>query len=35
MVVRFRVPVKGSIGFYNRAPFKRLGFRVYLEDHGT
>ena len=24
-LVRFRVPFKGTIGFYNKAPFKGLG----------
>ena len=30
-----RVPFKGVVGFYSRVPFKGLGFRAYLEDHGT
>ena len=30
-----RIPVKGSIGFYTRVPFKGLGSRVCLKDHGT
>ena len=30
-----RVPFKGTIGFYNKAPFQGLGVRVYLKDHGT